>query len=193
MSESNREDGTSSEDQHVDPTAPAPYPQEYGSPPPPPPATGTFGTPPPLPPPAAPYVPPGQGLPPAGDETASPYGASPYGGTPYGGTPAYGSPASPYGTPPPAYYQSAAPQSNTSALVLTIVSAIGTLSCCLPLPALILGILALSKQTREPEQSAKLARYGWITFAVMVGLAVVAFIAFMGFAITSSSTTTYDF
>ena len=200
MSESNREDGTSSEEQYVDPTAPPPYPQEYGAPPPPPPppGAGTFGTPPPPPPPAAPYVTPGHEGPPAADESASPYGgtpygASPYGGAPYGTAPAYGSPASPYGTPPPAYYQSAAPQSNTSALVLTIVSAIGTLSCCLPLPALILGIMALTKQTTEPEQSAKLARYGWITFAVMVGLAVIAFIAFMGFAITSSSTTTYDY
>lgn len=175
MSESNREDGTRDEEPPLDPTAPPPYPQEYGAPPPPPPAGAPFGSPPPAPP-------------------ASPYGESPYGSPPYG-TPAspYGTPGSPYGTPPPAYYQSAAPQSNTSALVLTIVSAIGTLSCCLPLPALILGIMALTKQTTEPEQSAKLAKYGWITFGVMVALAVIAFIAFMGFAVVSSSTSTYDF
>lgn len=197
MSENNREDGSSTEDQHVDPTAPPPYPQEYGAPPPPPPqGAATFGTPPP-PPPLSPYATPGQGTPPSPDESASPYGGSPYGGSPASGSPSgaapYGMPASPYGTPPPAYYQSAAPQSNTSALVLTIVSAIGTLSCCLPLPALILGIMALTKQSTEPEQSAKLAKYGWITFGVMVALAVIAFIAFMGFFFVSSSTTTSDF
>lgn len=197
MSENNREDGSSTEDQHVDPTAPPPYPQEYGAPPPPPPqGAATFGTPPP-PPPLSPYATPGQGTPPSPDESASPYGGSPYGGSPASGSPSgaapYGMPASPYGTPPPAYYQSAAPQSNTSALVLTIVSAIGTLSCCLPLPALILGIMALTKQSTEPEQSAKLAKYGWITFGVMVALAVIAFIAFIGFFVVSSSTTTSDF
>lgn len=202
MSESNRDDGTSSEDEHVDPTAPPPYPQEYGSPPPPPPpppppsAEAPFGAPTPPPPP---YSAQGQDTSSPPEGGTSPYGASPYGGAPYGGTPygtpasPYGTPASPYGTPPPAYYQSAAPQSNTSALVLTIVSAIGTLSCCLPLPALILGIMALTKQTSEPERSAQLAKYGWITFGVMVGLAVIAFIAFMGIAIVSAPTTTTDF
>ncbi|MCA1782476.1 MAG: hypothetical protein ABR500_08205 [Dermatophilaceae bacterium] len=172
MNDSNREDSSSHEDRHVDPTAPPPYPQEYGNPasppPPPPPAGAPFGTPPP--PPSSPYAPPS--------------GAGSY------GAPAYGTPDAPYGAPPPAYYQNAAPQSNTSALVLTIVSAIGTLSCCLPLPALILGIMALTKQTSEPEQSAKLAKYGWITFGVMVALAVVAFVAFMGIAVLSAPTTT---
>lgn len=188
MSERNHEDGTSDEGRHVDPTAPLPYPQEYGAPPPPPPSAGSpFGA----PPPPSSYPAPGQ------ESQAAPEGSSPYGGSPYGtppyGTPAYGTPASPYGTPPPAYYQSAAPQSNTSALILTIVSAIGTLSCCLPLPALILGIVALTKQTTEPERSAQLAKYGWVTFGVMVGLAVIAFVAFIGFAIVSAPTTTYDY
>lgn len=212
MSDTTRDDGTSSEDDdsrdghYVDPTAPPPYPQEYGTPgPPPPPSGAPYGTPDPSP--TSPYAAPGQEGPAAPEGAGSPYGSGPYGapppggapsgGTPYGGAPyggaPYGSPDSPYGTPPPAYYQSAAPQSNTSALVLTIVSAIGTLSCCLPLPALILGIMALTKQTNEPEQSAKLAKYGWITFGAMVALAVVAVIAFMGFAVLSAPTTTTDF
>lgn len=207
MSDTNRDEGTSSEDdtpsdgQYGDPTAPPPYPQEYGTPAPPPPPSGApYGAPPPAA--TSPYAPPGQEGPAAPEGAPSPYGSGPYdappaGGPPYGGAPygsaPYGSPASPYGAPPPAYYQSAAPQSNTSALVLTIVSAIGTLSCCLPLPALILGIMALTKQTNEPEQSAKLARYGWITFGAMVALAVVAFVVFMGFAVLSAPVTTTDF
>ena len=198
MSESNREDETSTEGQRFDPTAPLPYPQEYAAPPPPPPGGPVYGTPPPPPPAASPAPSPGD-APYGGTPSGTPYGGSPYGGTPYGASPygttppAYGSPASPYGTPPPAYYQSAPAQSNTSALVLTIVSAIGTLSCCLPLPALILGIMALTKQSTEPERSAQLTKYGWVAFAVMVGLAVVAFVAIMGFALVSAPTTTYDY
>lgn len=170
--EGDRPEGTDS-----DPTAP--YPQQYSpqdAGPPPPPASTAYGA----PTGGEPYAAPG----PYG--TPGPYGA------PDAANP-YGTPAAPYGTPPQAYYQSAPPQSNTSALVLTIVSAIGTLSCCLPLPALILGIVALSKQTTEPQRSAQLAKYGWITFGAMIALAVIAFIAFIGFSVVTSSSTTTDF
>jgi hypothetical protein len=197
MSETPRDDQPAPEDGRTDPTAPLPYPEQYSSPqfPPPPPAPPTAplqqggppdGTPPP----------PALGGGPEGDPYAanpyesSPYGANPYEGNPYGGAPQppYGAPQAPYGSPPPAYYQSAAPQSNTSALVLTIVSAIGTLSCCLPLPALILGIIALTKQSTDPAQSARLAKYGWVTFGVMVGLAVLAFFAVIAFGFVTSPT-----
>lgn len=182
--ESDRPEGT-----YSDPTAP--YPQQYSpqdAGPPQPPSSSPYGAPPaggeaPVPPP-----------PPTATPYGVPTGADPYGAPgPYGtpdATNPYGSPGTPYGTPPQAYYQSAPPQSNTSALVLTIVSAIGTLSCCLPLPALILGIVALTKQTSEPQRSAQLAKYGWITFGAMIALAVIAFIAFIGFSVVTSSSTT---
>jgi hypothetical protein len=177
VSESPREndtpDGERPENTYSDPTAP--YPQQYSpqdaGPTPPPSAASPYGT--PGPSATGPTTP------------AGPYDTP----APYGAPGPYGAQGAPYGTPPPAYYQSAPPQSNTSALVLTIVSAIGTLSCCLPLPALILGILALTKQSTEPDRSAQLAKYGWITFGAMFALAAIAFIAFIGFSVITSSTT----
>ena len=118
---------------------------------------------------------------PYGAPQSNPYAAPqppPLGQNPYSASP-YGDPNSPYGAPPQSYYQQQAPQQNTSALVLTIVAAIGTLTCCLPVPALILGIIALTKQTTDPENSAKLAKYGWITFGVMVVLAILAFVLYV--------------
>lgn len=159
MSQTPRDEGDS------DPTAPTPYPSEYSAPvpPEPQPQAGPYGTPPPAYPP--PHEPPAAAYPPQ----------------------PYGDPNAPYGTPPP-YYASAAPQTNTSALVLTIVGAIGTVTCCLPLPALILGIIALTKQSTDPENSAKLAKYGWITFGAMVALAMVAFVAVIAFGVLTAPT-----
>lgn len=160
MSETPRDEGDSDPTAPSPyPSAPTPYPSEYTAPPT---ADGPYGTPPPASPPQEP--------------AAAAYPPQ-----------AYGEPSAPYGTPPP-YYVSAAPQSNTSALVLTIVSAIGTVSCCLPLPALILGIIALTKQTTDPENSAKLAKYGWITFGAMVTLAVVAFVAIIAVGLVTAPT-----
>jgi len=105
-------------------------------------------------------------------QPASPYGQQP---DPYGAPPAYGQPQPGYGPGPYA----AAPQTNGSALALTIISAIGALSCCLiTLPSLIFGIIALSKQSSDPVQSAKMAKYGWIAFGICVALAVLAAIGF---------------
>ena len=192
MSDSPRENDTPDEDRpehtYSDPTAPYPQqysPQDAGPVPPPPPASTPYGA----PTGAQPYGPPTPfGTPGAYGAPGEPGASGPY-GTPDAANP-YGTPNAPYGTPPPAYYQSAPPQSNTSALVLTIISAIGTLSCCLPLPALILGIVALTKQTSEPELSAQLAKYGWITFCAMFALAALAFVAFIGFSVVTSSSTT---
>src|SRR5690606_7550351 len=106
-----------------------------------------------------------------------PSGPSPYGATggpsPYGQQPPYGAPGSPYGAPPPAYYQTQAAQSNTSALILTILSGLGVFVCCgVTIISLILGIVALTKQSSEPEQSAKLTKWGWVVFGISAGLAV---------------------
>lgn len=96
----------------------------------------------------------------------------------YGQYPAYGQPQPGYGQGP---YGPPAP-SNGSAMVLTVLSGIGTVSCCLFLaPALIFGIVALTKQSNDPAGSAKMTRYGWIAFGVAMVLAVLAVVAFFGF------------
>ena len=144
----------------TDPAAGQPYPYGqqagYGQPGPPPP----------------PYAPPYGQDPYAGQQ---PYGQQPYAPQGYGGAP------SPYAAPP-AYGQS---RTNGSALALTIVSGITTVSCCLfTAPALILGIIALTRQSTDPESSARMTRYGWITFAIAFALGLIAVIVF--FALGSS-------
>jgi len=97
-----------------------------------------------------------------------PYWSPPYGQAPYGQSPYPPAPA-PYGPPPP---------KNTSAVVLTVVSGIATLTCCLlGLPSLIVGIVALTRQPTDPRSAARLARAGWITFGVLLGLGVVGVVA----------------
>ena len=118
----------------------------------------------------------------------APYAQAPYGQEPYGqlgpaqtpsgqqpyGSTAYGQP--PYALPPAPY---GAPRQNGSALALTIVSAIATVLCCLfCLPSLILGIVALSKQSTDPQGAAKLARWGWYALAGAALLAVTCIVAF---------------
>lgn len=162
MSEHDRDPEPRQDSGHPDPTAPPPPWQQPPTSAAPAPGPGApYGTPPP-PPPPSPYPP--QGQPPQGQ-----YGASPY-----------GAPASPYGTPPPNYYQSGPAQSNTSALVLTILSGIGMFTCCgVTVVSLILGIIGLTKQANDPVQSAKLTKWGWIAFAVGLVLAVVALVLYI--------------
>ena len=157
---------------------PSPYdaqqPPAYGPPPAYGQQTDPYAQPPAYGAQARPYA-----QPPAYGSQPTPYGqpSSPYGQQPdpYGAPPAYGQPQPGYGPGPYA----AAPQTNGSALALTIISAIGALSCCLiTLPSLIFGIIALSKQSSDPVQSAKMAKYGWIAFGICVALAVLAAIGF---------------
>ena len=115
-----------------------------------------------------PWAPPAYGQPPA-------YGRHPaYGQAPYGGPSPYG--PSPY-TAPGMY---GPPQRSGSALALSITAGILTVFCCsvLTLPSLILGIVALSKQSTDPQGSARLARYGWIAFGIGVFITVLAIIVF---------------
>ena len=148
--------------------------------------TGTSSTPYGQPPEAAPYGQPPYGQPPQ----AAPYGQPPYGQTPYGQNP-YGQ--SPYPPPPVPY---GAPQQNKGALTLTIVSGVATVMCCLLcLPALIFGIVALTKQSTDPQGSARMTRYGWIAFGICVALAVllvVVFVALRAFGAFDASTS-YDY
>ena len=141
----------------------------------------------------APYAPPS--YPPPAPDPAAGY---PQPGTTYGqpayNQPAYGQPAypPPYGYPP---YE-AQPRPDNGALVLTIVAAVATAMCCLLFsPSLILGIVALSKQSTDPVASARLTRYGWIAGGVTIALgilAVVLFVAFGTFTSVGSSTSQFD-
>lgn len=123
----------------------------------------------PPPPPADPYGVPQQ---PAYD----PYAASGAQAQP-GGYPPYQAPGQ-WQAPPAAY--GAPPPQNTSALVLTILSGIITVSCCIPgIVPLILGIIALTKNSTDPEGSRRLTKWGWIAFGVSMALVVIGVIIFI--------------
>ena len=151
---------------------PAAYGQQnpYGQPPPyaeqPPPAPGQ-----------PPYAQPPYGQ---GPDTQAPYAQQGYGQQGYGQQPGGYAP-SPHAAPG-TYGQPA--RTNGSALTLTIISGITTVSCCLfSAPALIFGIVALTRQTNDPEGSARMTRYGWIAFAVAIALGVVAIGVFVALGI----------
>jgi hypothetical protein len=160
----------------------------YGQAPDPYPAGNPYGTPPPAspPPPAAPYgVQPDAaqpyGAPPYGAQPeyaaqpeygaqpgyagAQPYGAQPYGAQPYG--------AQPYGAQPgyPVYVPKPGPSAST--IVLTVVSALLTMTCygaLVGLAPLILAIIALVKNDQEPQSAKNLTKIGWIVFGAGMGL-----------------------
>lgn len=76
-------------------------------------------------------------------------------------------------------YANPAP-ANTSAVILSIVSGLLTLSgvcCVVGLVPLILGVLALTQNSSDPEQAAKLTRIGWI---VLVVLTIIVLLAILG-------------
>jgi len=193
---SDNTDPGSTGDGFDDPTAPA-----WTSPEPAPPTPPVTDEP-PVPPPS-PYAA-AQPAPAKDPYTPAPYGQNPYGQNPYGQNPygqgqqqpydppaygqtpytqPYGSTAygqAPYSLPPAPY--GAPPVKNTSAIVLTVVSGIATVLCCFfGVPSLVVGIVALTRHSTDPQGSARLARYGWITFAVMAVLAVAVVIGFIAF------------
>jgi hypothetical protein len=148
------------------------YPTSQPGPPPAPGAPGTVGAGfPPGPPPA-------YGQQPTGGQ---PYGqVQPYGQQPYGqqGQPGYA--PSPYARPR---------QTNTSAIVLLVVSGLSTLvGCFFAIPALILGIMAVVKQGESPADSAKFTRWGWIAYAIALAFVVIGGI--IAIAIFASTTST---
>jgi len=94
-----------------------------------------------------------------------------------GGYPQYQAPGQ-WQAPPAAY--GAPPPQNTSALVLTIISGIVTVSCCVPgIVPLILGIIALTKNSTDPEGSRRLTKWGWVAFGIGMALAVIGVIIFI--------------
>lgn len=178
------------------PTWTPPYPQAAPVEPPPVVAAPPV---PPAPPAPVPYPYAGSELPAAAPPVPPPatYGTPP---TAYGAPGAYPAPPSAYGTPPaygtPAPYagppvQYAPPTpTNTSAVVLTIIAGIMTVSCYFTLNGivpLVFGILALSKQGTDITASRNFSRIGWIIMAVLGALTVLGIIAVFGFALAGSS------
>ena len=137
--------------------------------------------------PATPQVP-APPAPPMSNPYAQQPPVQPY-GQPIGqySQPQYGQPYPAYGQSP---YQAGGPApSNTSAIVLTIVSGLTTLSTCfIGIPSLVFGILALTSNSTDPVGSRKKARTGWIIFAINVGVGVlIVVIGLIGFAFFSGS------
>jgi hypothetical protein len=190
----------------ADPTAPIPTPSADQAPsapvpdaPPPPPHPPH----PPAPPGAAyPYGPYGQqpaapqGPPPAAPPMSNPYAQQPpvqqYGQQ----APAYGQqpPVQQYGQQAPAYgqqvYGTGAPtEANVSAIILTIVSALAMFgTCVIGIPSLIFGIIALTANSKDPVDSRKKAKTGWIVFGVNVGIVVLVIVIGLVIIAMNSST-----
>ena len=104
-------------------------------------------------------------------------------GQPAGPTLPSGAP-NPFGTLPPST------QPNTSAIVLTVISGVATLTvycACIGLPSLIFGILGITKQSTDPEGAARMTKIGWIVFGVMTLLTVLAIAGFIAVAVMSES------
>lgn len=90
-----------------------------------------------------------------------PYGAAGYGAAGYG-VGAYATPSQPV---------------PTSTVVLLVLSGLATLSCWFTLAGLaplVLAIVAMSRHRADPAAAARLTRIGWIVFAVLAGLLVLA-------------------
>ncbi len=153
---------------------PESQPPAYGAPAPPPPyGAPSYGTPPPPPP----YGAPSYGTPPPPPPFAAPgYGPTPgFGAAGYGSTPGYGAPSSP--TP-------------TSAIVLVVISALATLSCYFSLagiPALVLGIIALTRNAQDPEGARRMAKIGWIVLGAVSAVILVLVVGFFVLVATTSS------
>ncbi|CCH78013.1 conserved hypothetical protein [Nostocoides japonicum T1-X7] len=162
--------------------APGPYGGEQSAyPGGPPQGSGSQGSP-WAPPPHDPYGSPAPRSTPPPEQ--NPYGSSPYGSgtSPYAaGSNPYATGGSPYPAGPPGApgalpgYAVPGSRSNTSAIVLLVLSAVLTVMCCLTqIPAAILGIVALSKKDSDPEGSARLTRIGWIAFAIGLVVGIIA-------------------
>ncbi|NHA67941.1 hypothetical protein [Phycicoccus flavus] len=157
------------------PPAGPPAPLRYGDAgrPAPPRTTGDATTSPPSSPPPATYPPPPPGGVPSGwpGTTDAPPAGDAY----------------PYATPPNPLTPTT---TNGSALALTIVSGLLVLSCCgaLMVPALVLGILALTRQATDPAWASATARKGWLALAGGVALTLVLAVGWLVIDLVASST-----
>jgi hypothetical protein len=143
-------------------------------------------------------------------DAAPGYGAPGYAAPPgYGTPPGYPAPQG-YGTPPgyappqgygaPQGYwqgyptQPAAP-TNASTVVLTVISALFTVSCygtLIGIAPLILAIIALTRNSNDPQGARSLTKIGWIVFGSLLAIAVVLVIVAIAVAANSASRSTYN-
>ena len=103
-------------------------------------------------------------------------------------------PSNPYaqqqaGPPYPAYGQQAygtgQAEANGSAIVLTVLSGVSLLFCnILAIASLVLGIVALTRNTTDHEGSRRLTKVGWIVFAAVWAVAILGVIAYVVFVAT---------
>ena len=144
----------------------------------------------------APPSPPPENNPYGQQPPAPPYGQQPP-APPYGQQP----PAPPYGQQPPTYNQqyyatgAATVPSNTSAIILTIVSGVSMLGSAfvVGIPSLIFGIMALTSNSTDPVGSRKKSRIGWILYAVNAGVVVILVIIAIIGLIAFSGSNSIDF
>lgn len=139
------------------------------------------------------------------DERPDPYSADPYSSDPYvpGNQPETSQPPLPYpqqqpqqppttqlpmaappgaGAPPPYAYATPVRPVPASPIVLVILSALATMSvycCIIGIPSLTLGIIALTKNSSEPDEADRMTRYGWICFAATTAVHILAAIGFV--------------
>ncbi|WKV16216.1 hypothetical protein LP422_22050 [Janibacter limosus] len=135
-----------------------------------------------------------------------PYSSDPYSSDPYvpGGPsgqqqlPAYEpgrsaplpQPPGPPLPPPYAYPMGAPTPTNTSAIVLIVLSSLTIFTgyCCyIGIPGLVPGILGVTKQATDPEGAAKLTKIGWISFGALIGLTPPAVAGVILFAVLAES------
>lgn len=88
-------------------------------------------------------------------------------------------PSGQYGQPYPAYgqqpYGTGAPaEPNVSAIILTILSGLSLSTCVIGIPSLIIGIMALSSNRTDPVGSRKMAKTGWIVYAINAGVVAIS-------------------
>ena len=76
---------------------------------------------------------------------------------------------------PPATGSLSRRQTGKSGLVLLIVAGLSTIvGFVLTAPALILGILSVVNRDKDPSHAARLARWGWVVYAITMTLMLAA-------------------
>jgi F0F1-type ATP synthase membrane subunit c/vacuolar-type H+-ATPase subunit K len=139
-----------------------------------------------------------QATPPPAPPVSNPYAQQPP-AQPYAQQP----PAEPYGQPQPPQYPpygqqpyatAAKAPTNTSGIVLTILSGVSVLSCnILAIGSLVLGIMSLSKNATDPEASRRLTKIGWIVLASVWAIGIIVLIVAFIQLVSSSNNFDSDF
>ena len=112
----------------------------------------------------------------------APYVQAPYGqGQPGQQFPTYGQP----------YASGQHTEANTPAIVLTVLSGVSLIFCnVLAIASLILGIVALTKNTSDQSGSRRLTKIGWIVFASVWAVAILVLVVLVILGATSSNNST---